>query len=475
MYIPATARGNGLVKPAGELRLNRNHPAAYGLKHLFMCDGTGMTDLVTGKRYKATGGSQAVDAFGVGWKSGGAGTCIVGPTGAEANKTGNADNGVSVIVSGKFSNSTSTAAIANSYYADYGGWVFKAAQYSSTNQVGFGSFGVGADYASGIATPTAEGSVISVRAVAGTTQYRVKNSTSSTANATPSNVGDYISIGAGFKFNSATPIDTLNSGDIVYWAAIFDETISAAQADAWHRGPFGSIVTRVLPSVSLLEDAGAAVPTTTIVTGNAVAAVGIPEPYLYKLDADPGASTVNVTPTAPVAGSFSVSPIALTTSNWNTGVSSSLTASAAGSGNISSTNDGGLANDTLAVTVHPVSRPSAVTPNTWTDEAGGTLVVADINDASDSTGAMDPAGASYPVLAFTMDTPMAASVAQTCYFRGNDVAAGKQVRQVLFANDGTTVVATGAWKTMTGSLATYSDVLTPTATAYKGEIQTQSA
>ena len=206
-----------------------------------MCDGTGMTDLVTGKRYKATGGSQAVDAFGVGWKSGGAGTCIVGPTGAEANKTGNADNGVSVIVSGKFSNSTSTAAIANAYYADQGGWVFKAAQYPATNQVGFGSFGV-ADYASGIATPTAEGSVISVRAVAGTTQYRVKNSTSSTANATPYNVGDYISIGAGFKFNSATPVDTLNSGDIVYWAAIFDETISAAQADAWHRGPFGSIV-----------------------------------------------------------------------------------------------------------------------------------------------------------------------------------------------------------------------------------------
>lgn len=128
MYIPATARGNGLVKPAGELRLNRNHPAAYGLKHLFMCDGMGMTDLVTGKYYKATGGSKAVDAFGIGWKSGGAGTCIVGPTGTEANKTGNADNGVSVIVSGKFSNSTSTAAIANSYYAGQGGWVFKAAQ-----------------------------------------------------------------------------------------------------------------------------------------------------------------------------------------------------------------------------------------------------------------------------------------------------------------------------------------------------------
>ncbi len=121
------------------------------------------------------------------------------------------------------------------------------------------------------------------------------------------------------------------------------------------------------------------------------------------------------------------------------------------------------------------TRPSAVTPGTWTDEAGGTLVVADINDASDATGARDPAGATYPVLPFTMDTPMAASVAHTCYFRGMDLTAGKQVRQVLFAADGTTVVATGAWHTMTGSLATYSDVLTPTATAYKGEIQTQAA
>ena len=139
------------------------------------------------------------------------------------------------------------------------------------------------------------------------------------------------------------------------------------------------------------------------------------------------------------------------------------------------TDNGGLTDATsINYVVASVSRPSSVTPNTWTDEAGGALVVADINDNSDSTGAKDPAGASYPVLAFTMDTPMAASVSQTCYFRGNNVAAGKQARQVLFANDGTTVVATGAWKTMTGSLATYSDSLTPTATAYKGEIQTQA-
>ena len=121
------------------------------------------------------------------------------------------------------------------------------------------------------------------------------------------------------------------------------------------------------------------------------------------------------------------------------------------------------------------SRPSAITAGTWTDEAGGALVAADVNDNSDATGAKDPAGASYPVLAFTMDTPMAASVSQTFYFRGRDIAAGKQVRQVIYAADGTTVVATGAWHTMTGTLATYSDVLTPTATAYKGEIQTQAA
>lgn len=216
-----------------------------------------------------------------------------------------------------------------------------------------------------------------------------------------------------------------------------------------------------------------AAPTTTNVTGSATAAVGIAETYTYTLDASP-AGTVTVTPTAPVAGSWSPTTVGLTSGNWNTGLTSNFTASAAGSGNISSTNDGGLTNDTLAVTVYSTSRPSAVTAGSWTDEAGGSLVVADINDASDSTGAMDPAGASYPVLAFTATTPLTAT-SQTFYFRGRDIAAGKQARQVIYANDGTTVVATGAWKTMTGSLATYSDVLTPTATAYKGQIQTQAA
>lgn len=120
------------------------------------------------------------------------------------------------------------------------------------------------------------------------------------------------------------------------------------------------------------------------------------------------------------------------------------------------------------------SRPSAITAGTWTDEAGGVLTAADVNDNSDATGARDVAGASYDPLPFTADTPLTAA-SQTFYFRGRDIAAGKQVRQVIYAADGTTVVATGAWHTMTGTLATYSDVLTPTATAYKGEIQTQAA
>ena len=222
-----------------------------------------------------------------------------------------------------------------------------------------------------------------------------------------------------------------------------------------------------------VDSGGGGSPTTTIVSGSATAAVGIAETYTYTLDASP-AGTVTVTPTAPVAGSWSPTTVGLTSGNWNTGLTSNFTASAAGSGNIASTNDGGLTNDTLAVTVYSTSRPSAVTAGSWTDEAGGSLVVADINDASDSTGAKDPAGASYPVLAFTADTPLTAA-SQTFYFRGRDIAAGKQVRQVIYASDGTTVVATGAWKTMTGSLATYSDVLTPTATAYKGEIETRAA
>lgn len=301
----------------------------------------------------------------------------------------------------------------------------------------------------------------------------------SSGNVTPSAVGDLI---LGYSQNTTAGAGTLNAGT--------SYTIDAA--DAANPSRACALESRIAASTSaqsatftqgaadgqvvaamVFHATGAAFPTTTIVTGSATAAVGIAQTYTYTLDASP-AGTVTVTPTAPVAGSWSPTTVGLTSGNWNTGLTSNFTASAAGSGNIASTNDGGLTNDTLAVTVYSVSRPSAVTPNTWTDEAGGSLVVVDINDASDSTGAKDPAGASYPVLAFTMDTPMAASVSQTCYFRGNDVTAGKQIRQVLFATDGTTVVATGAWHTMTGSLATYSDVLTPTATAYKGEIQTQA-
>ncbi len=299
-----------------------------------------------------------------------------------------------------------------------------------------------------------------------------------TGNVTPSAVGDLIvcftqntgfgpltlNPGTGYTLSVANAANPSRSCLIEYRTAA---STSAQAATATHSNSSEEAL------FAAVFNGTASSPTTTNVTGSATAAVGIAETYTYTLDASP-AGTVTVTPTAPVAGSWSPTTVGLTSGNWNTGLTSNFTASAAGSGNIASTNDGGLTNDTLAVTVYAVSRPSAVTAGSWTDEAGGTLVVADINDASDSTGAKDPAGASYPVLAFTMDTPMAASVSQTCYFRGDNVAAGKQVRQVLFANDGTTVVATGAWKTMTGSLATYSDVLTPTATAYKGEIQTQA-
>ena len=108
-----------------------------------------------------------------------------------------------------------------------------------------------------------------------------------------------------------------------------------------------------------LEGAPPPAPTTTIVTGSATAGVGIAETYTYTLDASP-AGTVTVTPTAPVAGSWSPTTVGLTSGNWNTGLTSNFTASAAGSGNIASTNDGGLTNDTLAVTVYSTSRPSAV-------------------------------------------------------------------------------------------------------------------
>ena len=326
------------------------------------------------------------------------------------------------------------------------------------------------DKVEGIDTTTPNGTV-------GTTSGTGATSASVTVTGTPDS-GDFVY--AAFAHTGASAAMTLN-GEL-------DNTLSETGGGANFRrlltaydsAPDGSPTPGVSWSgaedyagIAFILNVGAgASPTTTNVTGSATAAVGIAETYTYTLDASP-AGTVTVTPTAPVAGSWSPTTVGLTSGNWNTGLTSNFTASAAGSGNISSTNDGGLTNDTLAVTVYSTSRPSAVTAGSWTDEAGGSLVVADINDASDSTGAKDPAGASYPVLAFTATTPLTAT-SQTFYFRGRDIAAGKQARQVIYANDGTTVVATGAWKTMTGSLATYSDVLTPTATAYKGQIQTQA-
>ena len=232
--------------------------------------------------------------------------------------------------------------------------------------------------------------------------------------------------------------------------------------------------TYVLFGAALIPAAGGSPATETTFTGPSTGVDGV-----QSTDFTVGANgtitgTVTCTFTNSLSGTWSFATRDISSGTPTQTVK--YTPSVAGTHVLGVTDNGGLTDATsINYVVASVSRPSAVTPNTWTDEAGGSLVVADINDASDSTGAKDPAGASYPVLAFTMDTPMAASVSQTCYFRGNNVAAGKQARQVLFANDGTTVVATGAWKTMTGSLATYSDVLTPTATAYKGEIQTQAA
>ena len=324
-----------------------------------------------------------------------------------------------------------------------------------------------------------------------TTPSRTRPTPSQTSTSTPSlsvtSVSGDLVVGAvAFSDDAGGVVSTITSSAVTVREKVEGADIggyeSCAQGDVTATGTSTSVgftcnaVSQwypVLYGVALIPSAGGGSPTTTIVSGSATAAVGIAETYTYTLDASP-AGTVTVTPTAPVAGSWSPTTVGLTSGNWNTGLTSDFTASAAGSGNISSTNDGGLTNDTLAVTVYSTSRPSAVTAGSWTDEAGGSLVVADINDASDSTGAKDPAGASYPVLAFTADTPLTAA-SQTFYFRGRDITAGKRVRQVIYANDGTTVVATGAWHTMTGSLATYSDVLTPTATAYKGEIETQAA
>lgn len=308
--------------------------------------------------------------------------------------------------------------------------------------------------------------------------------TSSTPTLSVTSVADDLVVGAAVAGISAADLTTISSSAVTVREKIEGADIGnheqAVQGDVLATGTSTSVgfqldtssttPTYVIFGAALIPAVSA--PTATIVTGSATMGVGIAETYTYKLDFSPS-GTVNVTPTAPVAGSWSSSPLALTSGNWNTGLTSNFTASASGSGNVSSTNDGGLTDDTLAVTVHPVSRPSAVTPGTWTDEAGGSLVVADINDASDATGAMDASGPDYTALPFTLATPMAAG-SQTVYYRGKEILAGKQVRIELFANDGTTLVWSGAWQTMTGTITTYSEVATLSATAYKGEIQKQA-
>lgn len=235
--------GGSLIAPRSALYINWGHKATKELQHLFVCAGAGMRDVVTGKFYPATGGSQGVGTLGVGWQSGGTGTRINGPSGAAVSRTGNyAITPVTSLVAGKFTTTNIVAiGIANTYAVASGGWVLAGEVYNNTNQVGFVSLGVGLDYSSGIATPARDGSVLSLVMVPGTTTYRVNESYGSSANVTPLNTGDTITVGAGFR--NGAPIGPLPSGDIVYWAAIFSRALPLADLALWHTGPFGVLVT----------------------------------------------------------------------------------------------------------------------------------------------------------------------------------------------------------------------------------------
>ncbi len=219
-----------------------------------------MTDIVTGKRYAATGGSRANGALGPGWQSGNTGTYIIGPTGTEANATGNyrVGSGVSVVVAGRFTTgSVSSIPISNCFAAGSGGWTLKSEQYNNTGQVGFGSFGAGSDYSSGIATPTRDGSILSLQMQLGAnTKYRVNlNSTANSANDVPAVTGDQITVGAGWRLGSAN--DEMNSGDIVYWAAIYSRDVPDQHIMRWHTRPFGDIIVSDISRAYFFPTAGA--------------------------------------------------------------------------------------------------------------------------------------------------------------------------------------------------------------------------
>lgn len=239
----STATGKRAV-PRGSLRINWRHPCARSLEYLFVCNGSGMRDLVHDVWYPATGGSQASGALGIGWQSGGSGTRIMGPSGDAARIVGDySRRPLTAIVCGKFATTASTTtAFANGYATGSGGWVIKAEQYANTGNVGFTGPGIGSDYNSGIATPTVDGSVIAVslQQTGSLTTYLVNKTYATTANATIVNSGDQICVGATPRnslFN-----DPLVSGDIVYWAAIYSRVLDRGEMMLWSDGPFGSIV-----------------------------------------------------------------------------------------------------------------------------------------------------------------------------------------------------------------------------------------
>ncbi len=234
---------SGKVRPSGRLEIDYASGLAQGLRHFFVCDGKGMTDIVSGRRFAATGGSQGFSRYGPAWVSAGSGTYIVGPTGKEAEAVGNYRNGsgVTAFVAGEFSTGNVAACgISCSYFAGNGGWGIKTELYPDTNQVGYTARAV-EDVTSGIATPTGP-SIISIRmAQTGTNYYRVNDlAVTTSTNADPIVTGDTIAVG--MSRGDGAYEDDLPSGDKVYWGAIYNQDVSEGLRQVLHTRPFGTLV-----------------------------------------------------------------------------------------------------------------------------------------------------------------------------------------------------------------------------------------
>lgn len=273
-YLITRNEFDAKIKPAGPLRINPNSELALGLRHFYVCDATGATDLVYQQRFKASADGRGVGVFGEAWSPNG-GSYIACQTSPVADATGayRVGSGITAVVAGKFSTASShEVPLGNCNFNSIGGWCMKST-IGGTGNVGVTSFG-GMDDASSIPTPTTDGTIFSVvLETGGTDRFRVNNTTGTGANAAQFSVGDTISIGSASRY-STYGIDAMSGGTLIYWAAIYNRAITVAEQARIHNGPFGDLVVHAIPRTYFFVSGGAGNLTLALTGVSATGATG---------------------------------------------------------------------------------------------------------------------------------------------------------------------------------------------------------